>query len=305
MTCVDRSYSFAGGRTGFLLIHGLGGTPVELKFVAKGLARHGFTVHCCQLGGHCGSEEDLLATGWSDWYASACAALDRIKQDCDTVIVGGLSMGAVLALHLAARRPTDVHGLALYAPTLWYDGWSTPWYRFLIRACMLTRWGQFLFSRIYRFVEKEPYGIKDPYIRAVVIAAMKSGDSTQAGILVTPGEAVRQLCLLVDVVQKELPAITTPALIVQARDDDLSSLTNAEYLQRHLGGLVDTLILDDSYHIVTVDRQRDVVIEGSVAFATLLASRLQLEQKADEAVRPIVKTRDAARRAARPVTGTP
>ena len=303
MTCVDRSYAFAGGNTGFLLIHGLGGTPIELKFVAKGLAREGFTVHCCQLAGHCGSEADLLATGWPDWYAGVNAALDRIRQDCDTVIVGGLSMGAVLALHLAAERPQDVHGLTLYAPTLWYDGWSTPWYRFLIQACMLTRFGQLMLSRLYRFVEKEPYGIKDPYIRAVIIAAMKSGDSGQAGILVTPGEAVRQLCLLVDVVQKELPAIKTPALLVQAREDDLSSLRNAEYLQRHLGGLVDTLILDDSYHIVTVDRQRDIVIMGSVAFATLLAGRLQIEEKADEAVHSLAD-RNAAR-PARPSTGTP
>jgi carboxylesterase len=128
----------------------------------------------------------------------------------------------------------------------------------------------------------------------VVIASLKSGDSTQAGIMVTPGEAVRQLCLLVDVVRPELPSIKAPAFLVQAREDDLSSLTNAYYLQRHLGGLVDALILDDSYHIVTVDRQRDLVIEGSVAFATLLANRLKLEEKADEAVRPI-ETRDMRR----------
>jgi len=44
MATADLSYSFAGARTGFLLIHGLGGTPVELKYVAKGLARRGFTV---------------------------------------------------------------------------------------------------------------------------------------------------------------------------------------------------------------------------------------------------------------------
>ena len=296
MATVDRSYSFAGGRTGFLLIHGLGGTPIELKYVAKGLARQGFTVHCCQLAGHCGDEADLLATGWPDWYQSVSIALDRIRKDCDTVIVGGLSMGAVLALHAAAQRPNDVHGLALYAPTLWYDGWSTPWYRFIIDICMMSRTGQFLLSRLYRFVEKEPYGIKDPYIRAVVIASLKSGDSTQAGIMVTPGEAVRQLCLLVNEVRPELPSIKVPAFLVQAREDDLSSLKNSEYLQRHLGGLVDALILDDSYHIVTVDRQRDLVIAGSVAFATLLADRLKLEETADDAVRPIeTPARDARR----------
>ena len=79
--------------------------------------------------------------------------------------------------------------------------------------------------------------------------------------------------------------------MIQAREDDLSSLRNAEYLQRHLGGLVDTLILDDSYHIVTVDRQRDLLIESTVAFATVLAAR----REGENTVRPL----DEAARAAR------
>ena len=70
MITTDHSFTIGDGRTGFLLIHGLGGTPLELKFVAKGLARQGFTVHCPQLAGHCGDESDLLATDWRDWYAS-------------------------------------------------------------------------------------------------------------------------------------------------------------------------------------------------------------------------------------------
>ena len=76
-------------------------------------------------------------------------------------------------------------------------------------------------------------------------------------------------------------------MIVQAREDDLSSLKNAEYLQRQLGGLVGTIVLDDSYHIVTVDRQRDLLIESTMAFATMLAVRLQLEALSGETVLPM------------------
>jgi carboxylesterase len=141
--------------------------------------------------------------------------------------------------------------------------------------------------RVYRFTEGEPYGIKDPAIRGVVLAAMKSGDSAQAGILTTPGDSVCQLYNLVQVVQRELRDITTPALIIQAREDDLSSLKNAEYLQRQMGGLVGTIVLDDSYHIVTVDRQRDLLIESTMAFATMLAVRLQLEALSGETVLPM------------------
>ena len=83
MTTIDRSFTVGKGRTGFLLIHGLGGTPVELKFVAKGLARRGFLVHCCQLAGHCGSEADLVATTWHDWYASVVTAFDELRATAD------------------------------------------------------------------------------------------------------------------------------------------------------------------------------------------------------------------------------
>ena len=100
---------------GFLLIHGLGGTPVELRFVAQGLARAGHTVYCCQLAGHCGSVEELRTSTWQQWYASVEQAHDRLKQHCDVIVAGGLSMGAILALHLAHRRPSDVHGLVVHA----------------------------------------------------------------------------------------------------------------------------------------------------------------------------------------------
>ena len=227
-------------------------------------------------------------------------SFDKLRAECDTMVVGGLSMGAVLALHLAAQRQDQVHGLALYAPTLWYDGWAMPWYRFMLHAGMMTPLGRWIVRNFYNFVETEPYGIKDPTIRAVVVAAMQSGDSTLAGVLTTPGDAVIELCRLVAVVKKELKSIEAPVFIVQAREDDLSSPRNTEYLQRNLGGLVDTLILDDSYHIVTVDRQRDLLIEGTRAFGMLLASRMGTQRKSGEIVRPMTDKSGAKTRTDRP-----
>ena len=84
----DRSTFHQGGRVGFLLIHGLGGTPVELSFVAQRLARAGFTVYCCQLAGHCSSVEDLRISTWRDWYASVETAHDHLKRHCDRIIAG-------------------------------------------------------------------------------------------------------------------------------------------------------------------------------------------------------------------------
>ena len=57
---------------------------------------------------------------------------------------------------------------------------------------------------------------------------------------------------------------------------------------------------DDSYHIVTVDRQRDLLIEGTVAFGMLLASRMRTEQQSGEIIRPIGDKSGAKARADRP-----
>src|SRR5262249_20667643 len=116
---IDSSLSFNGNparnQTGILLIHSLGGSPLELRNVAEGLAARGFVVSCPQLAGLCGTEEDMLAVSWTDWYASAEKALDALAERCEVVVVGGLSVGSILALRLAALNPERVDGLCLFA----------------------------------------------------------------------------------------------------------------------------------------------------------------------------------------------
>jgi len=264
----DRSFRLEGSRIGVLLVHGLGGTPNELALVAKGLNRAGFTVACCQLAGHCGSEDDLLKTNWKDWSDSVETAFKALKKDCDRVYVGGLSMGAVLSIELASRHHDDLSGLLLFAPTLVYDGWSIPWYSVVLKFAMMTPIGKH-----YRFVEREPYGIKDKRLRARIVASMQSGNSADAGILGTPAESVREFWRLVEVVKRRLNFIETPTLIIHARDDDVASLKNAEIIARALRGPAEISVLEDSYHLITMDRQRDVVIDRSRQFIEAVEER--------------------------------
>lgn len=285
----DHSLLFRGasvrGRTGILLIHGLGGTPLELKTVARGLAARGWTVSCCQLAGHCGTEEDLLGTGWADWYASAERAMAELERECDTILVGGLSIGAVLALRLAALNKDRVHGTILFAPTLWYDGWAVPWYRFMLKLGFIFSYDKWV--RRLKFPERDPFGIKDRTIRALVAGAMLSGKSAEAGLVCTPLGALAEADQLVKDVLHRLEGIKTPALIVHPREDDISDLSNAIHLQRKLGGLADCLVLDDSYHIVTVDRQRDIVIDRAANFIDFIERRQARETGAGARVVPL------------------
>jgi carboxylesterase len=271
----DRSVFLPGGRLGVLLIHGLGGTPTELRFVAQSLARAGHTVSCVQLAGHCGTPEELRRSTWPEWYASVEEAHDRLREHCDVIVAGGLSMGGILALLLAQRRPESVHGLLLYAPTLKLDGWSMPWY-----------------SRVLPYVrpsalmpaidlpEHEPYGLKDERVRALVVSTMLGGNSAQAGLFSTPLRSFANFNQLVALVKPDLDKVRQPALIVHPRDDDMASLKNAQYLQAHLGGLVDTVVLDDSYHMVTLDQQRHIVADRSTDFVNRVEAAARSAEQA-------------------------
>jgi carboxylesterase len=265
MAATDLSIRLAGGRLGFLLIHGLGGTPMELRYVAQGLARDGHAVHVPQLAGHCGTVEELKATGWTDWYASVEREHDRLKTHCDAVVVGGLSVGSILALHLAASRPETVSGLALYAPSLWLDGWGVPWHAALFWL-VTQKWCADWFP----FAERHPWGIKDQRLRALIERAIKSGDSSRAGIAALPGSLMLELRWLVQRVRGEIAEVRQPALIIHPREDDRASLRNLHYLQSSLGGLTETVVLNDSYHLVTLDRQRQVVVSRTLEFAQRL-----------------------------------
>ena len=266
----EGSLLLPGGRVGVLLIHGLGGTPVELRFVAQGLNRAGHTVYCPLLVGHGGSEELLNTTTWTDWYDSVEKAHDLLKQRCDVVIVGGLSAGVPLALLLSARRPDEVHGSLLFSPTFWPNGWAIPWY-FTFFRLVRHKW----FANLIRLRECAPYGIKDERIRRFVLDSLQSDGRPLEDIFGRRGGTVLEFRWLAEAAKRELGQVKQPALIFHPRFDDQSDISNSMMLQRRLGGLAELVVLDDSYHMVTLDRQRALVVEKSLAFADWIAKQYE------------------------------
>jgi carboxylesterase len=261
MATSDNSFFYPGGPVGVLLIHGLSGTPTEMKYVGKGIARAGYTVYGMQLAGHCGTEADLLKTGWLDWVASIDRAYDWLRPKVDTVLAGGLSMGALLSIEMAARRPEVLAGILLYSTTIFYDGWNINQFQFLLPLALRLPFGD-----RYRFDEEFPYGIKDERLRRRVVAQMQSGDSGAAGLPGLSAPSLRQLRTLIARVKKITPTVRAPALILHAAEDDITSIRNALFLQNRLAGPRRTVLLDDCYHMITVDRQRDLVVRLSADF---------------------------------------
>ncbi len=248
------------GKAGVLLVHGITGSPTEMKPLAKKLAARGFTVACPQLAGHCSTLGELKKTRWTDWYASLEAALDLLCGECDTVFVSGLSMGALLALKLAADHPYRIQGVATLSATFFYDGWNVPRLkqRFLLPLVIHSPLRHFI-----SYHEPAPYGIKDERLRHL-IAAVYEGNSANMpekyGYSEFPAVTIRETFRLIRSTKRDLARIVTPLLVVHSTEDDMASLKNARFLAARVSSRqVETFYLDDTYHVLTLDRRRDDV----------------------------------------------
>ena len=126
------------------------------------------------------------------------------------------------------------------------------------------------FANLLSFPHHDPHGIKDERIRDFIRRARTSRGSAEAGNPATPGGAVLEHRKMVNAVRKLVGYVRQPALIVHPLEDDYAAMSNATYLRDSLGGPVDLEVLDDCYHIVTVDRQRHLVVEAIDKFASAL-----------------------------------
>jgi carboxylesterase len=267
-----------GGRNGVLLVHSLGGSPIELKFVAHTLAQLGYTVYCPLLPGLAGGTDVSGLSTWRDWYAALEQAHDELTQQCDAVIVGGMSAGSMLALRLAALRPEKIHGLMMFSPTFWPNGWAIPWYFSLFRLIQ-HKWA----ARLFKFRARHPHGIKDDRLRSFILDSVQSEADSIEDLFSRGGGLVLEFRRLVRNVKPLLGKVRQHTLLFHPRNDDQSALSNALTLQRRLAGMVEVCILDDCYHMVTLDRQRPLVMERVKEFAGRLTARLE-KLRAEETV---------------------
>jgi carboxylesterase len=245
-----------GGEQTVLLIHGLTGNPFEMKFLAEKLNKAGFTVSAPCLPGHSQTLADLKRTHWQDWYGRARERYLELKQQHGQVGVAGLCMGAVVALELAAEFP-EIPAVSLMSTTLFYDGWTIPWYSFLIPLAYYTPAKYF-----YSFTERPPYGIKNERLRKLVLQNTATLVYDEV-----PGVVMDQNFRLINKVKQHLPQIKTPLLLLHAREDDTASIKNAEYVEKHVASTsIRKVVLENSYHMITIDNDRALVAQENIVF---------------------------------------
>ena len=255
------------GADAVLLVHGLTGTPAEMRAVAKRLTKQGFSVMCPQLAGHCGSIGALKRSKWQDWYKTVESAFEALKLTHERVYVTGLSMGALMALKLAEEKGSRVSGLGLLSTTFFYDGWNMPHQRCKWLLPMV------IYSPLRYFIswkETAPYGIKCERTRAMVHAVLTNRDAQAAEkirIFRTPAVTIHESIRLIRATRKALPGVHAPTLIVHANEDDMASVKNAHYVAKRISSnKVETFFVDDSYHVLTMDKRKNDVAHRLAEF---------------------------------------
>lgn len=277
----------AGGDCMVMLLHGLTGTPTELGYVAYHLQyRGGYAVRCPRLANHGQPISILARTTDVALYASAREAFLEARgiarEKGVPLVIGGLSLGAILCLLLAAEFPEDVAGVACLSPTLFYDGWNVPWSHRLLPIVDYTPLKYFAYFR-----ESEPFGLRDEALRGKIAAQYGKTslqDSDGAARLGYAHFPVRLFCAMRPLIARAkrcLPRVNCPVLLVQAEADDMTSPRNAQYIYDRVGSTRRELVLlKQSYHVVTADLERAAVAAHLQCFCAEAAARHKADSRA-------------------------
>jgi carboxylesterase len=253
----QQDIDLVGGEHCVLMLHGLGASPLELSRLAKDLHTAGFSVFApvipnYSFGSPCGN--------WQDWVQQAQQYLWDLRANYSTVSVVGLSMGSTLSMALAQREPLT--GMVLLSTALAYDGWAIPWYSFLLN---FASW--LPFANRYRYAEAEPFGIKNPEMRAMVKRALQQDHISESGADYLSFKYVSEGRALIKEVRRKMESVDCPTLFIHAADDETVHIRNAEWAYEHISAANKEFIyLGDSYHMITVDNERETVNQETVRF---------------------------------------
>ena len=226
---------------GVLVCHGFTGNPQSMRGLAQAFADAGFSVELPLWPGHGTSIEDMLTTSWADWSGAADVAYAELESRCDRVVVAGLSMGGTLATWLAARHP-EIAGLVAINAAV--EPAAEP-----------------LLDILRQTIDQG----------TTVMPAIGNdvADPSQKE-LAYDGMPVAPLLSLVEAqiaLAPSLGEIRCPTLIVTSRNDHVVPPSNSDYLAEHVSGPVERVFLDRSFHVATIDYDRDDIAARSVDFA--------------------------------------
>lgn len=233
-------FAAEGDQRGALVLHGFTGNPQSMRGLGQALAAAGLTVSLPLLPGHGTAIGDMLPTRWADWSAAADAAYVALADRCAAVAVVGLSMGGTLGLWLAERH-SAIAGLALVNPLVVPPDADTV----------------ALVDTMIAGGDEVAPGIGSD------IALEGAVESAYAEF---PLQPARSLFEGAADVADHLASVTCPILLFSSRQDHVVDPVSGDRLVEGAGGPVERVWLERSFHVATLDHDKDEIEAGTVSF---------------------------------------
>jgi carboxylesterase len=231
---------------GVLVLHGFTGNPSSMRPIADAFAAVGWSVEMPRLSGHGTDMSDMLNTTWDDWCADVERAYANLAARSNNMVVCGLSMGGTLAAWITAEQPSvagliTINGALEPLPPEFADA---------LRAALDA--GTDVFPGIGSDIAKE--GVAESAYSGTPVGPLLS--------LVEAGPAVAE----------RVSSIMCPCLVMRSPQDHVVSPTAADYFAARVGGPVERLELERSYHVATLDHDAPLIVEHALEFATRVVS---------------------------------
>lgn len=224
---------------GVLVIHGFTSTTSSMQYIADKFSEAGLYVELPSLPGHGSQWQDLIKISYHDWLKHLEVSLEKLKSRVKCIYVFGLSLGGGLALRLTELHP-EIKGVILVNHICKFTHpkfWFVPFIRFFLKSTPAIA-----------------SDIKDPNYREV-------------GYHRTPTQGVYQMLKLLKKVRKDLPQITQPVLMFKSREDHVVPVRSSTYTLENISSKNKELIwLENSYHVATLDYDKDLIINKSLEF---------------------------------------
>jgi carboxylesterase len=236
-----KSFYLSAGPIGVLLSHGFTATTTEVRLLAKALHDAGYTVAGPLLPGHGATPQEMNRCRWQDWTAALEGVYKRLQADCDRVVIGGESLGGLLALYLASQHP-EAAAVLTYAPAiktthLWIMKFISPALSLLVKT-------------IPKRQDSPTYA-----------------DAYWQGYKVNPVPAAVQLFRLQSIVRKRLNRISQPLLVIQGRLDPTVSPEVPEILRQGVSSAITEVHwLENSTHCVILDAEWEQAAQITLRF---------------------------------------
>ncbi len=221
-------FDLGDGRDAALCLHGLTGTPYEVRPIAEALAASGVRAVGPLLPGHGGAREALARSVHREWIDAVASAHRALRERHERVFTIGLSLGGLLALCHAATARVDalvVIGTPLRLRTR------------LVRILPLAR-------HAWPYLPKR----RGSDIREAAARAR------HPSMTVMPTASVLELVRLQALARDALPRVEAPLLVAHGRLDTTAHPDDARLIAAAVASSERELLwLPNSGHVVPVD----------------------------------------------------